>query len=37
MAFNFENTKKDTILTEKDEEDYKTKNVCEFCKKKYEI
>ena len=33
MAFNFENTKKDIILTEKDEEDYRTKNICEFCEK----
>ena len=33
MAFYFENTKKDIIMTEKDEEDYKNNNSCRFCGK----
>ena len=31
MAFYFENTNKDIIMTEKDEEDYKNNNICRFC------
>ena len=34
MAFYFKNTKKDIILTEEDEEDYKKGNICRFCEKK---
>ena len=33
MAFYFKNTKKDIIMTEKDEEDYRNNNVCRFCEK----
>ena len=33
MAFYFKNTKKDIIMTEKDEKDYRIKNVCRFCEK----
>ena len=35
MTFYFENTKKDIIMTNKDEEDYRNKNVCRFCQKNY--
>ena len=35
MAFYFKNTKKDIIMTQKDEEDYKNNNICRFCEKKY--
>ena len=34
MAFIFKNTKKDIIMTEKDQEDFKNSNICRFCKKK---
>ena len=33
MAFYFKNTKKDIIMTEEDEEDFKNNNVCRFCEK----
>ena len=33
MAFYFKNTKKDIIMTEEDEEDYKNDNICRFCEK----
>ena len=33
MAFYFKNTKKDIIMTEKDEEDYRSSNVCRFCER----
>ena len=33
MAFYFKNTKKDIIMTQEDEEDYKNNNVCRFCEK----
>ena len=33
MAFCFKNTKKDIIMTEEDEEDYRNKNICRFCGK----
>ena len=33
MAFYFKNTKKDIIMTEEDEEDYRNINVCQFCEK----
>ena len=33
MAFHFKNTKKDTIMTKEDEEDYKKNNICRFCEK----
>ena len=36
MALYFKNTKKDNIMTEKDEEDYKNFNICTFCEKKFE-
>ena len=31
MAFYFKNTKKDIIMTKKDEEDYIINNICRFC------
>ena len=31
MAFYFKKTKKDIIMTEKDEEDYKNNRICRFC------
>ena len=34
MAFYFKNTKKDIIMTEKDEEDCTNNNKCRFCEKK---
>ena len=34
MAFCFKNTKKDIIMTEEDEEDYRNKKICPFCEKK---
>ena len=37
MAFYFKNTKRDIIMTEKDEEDYKNINICRFCGKKFQI
>ena len=33
MAFYFKNTKKDIIMTEKDEEDFRIDNICRFCEK----
>ena len=33
MAFYFKNTKKDIIMTQEDEEDYKNNNNCRFCEK----
>ena len=33
MAFYFKNTKKDNIMTEKDEEDFRNDNICRFCEK----
>ena len=36
MAFSFKNTKKDIIMTEEDEEDYKNINICRFCEKNTE-
>ena len=33
MAFYFKNTKKDIIMTEEDEEDYKNNDICRFCEK----
>ena len=33
MAFYFKNTKKDIIMTEEDEEDFKIDNNCRFCEK----
>ena len=35
MAFYFKTTKKDIIMTEKDEEDFKNINNCRFCEKKF--
>ena len=37
MAFCFKNTKKDIILTEKDEEDYRNTNICHFRGKEISI
>ena len=36
MAFYFKNTKKDIIMTQKNEEDYKNNNICRFCEKNIE-
>ena len=36
MAFYFKNTKKDIIMTEDDEEDYRNDNICRFCEKNIE-
>ena len=33
MAFNFKETKKDIIMAQEDEEDYKNNNICRFCGK----
>ena len=33
MAFYFKNTKKDIIMTQEDEEDYKNNDICRFCEK----
>ena len=33
MAFYFKNTKKDIIMKQEDEEDYKNNNICRFCEK----
>ena len=33
MAFYFKNTKKDIIMTVKDEEDFRNDNICRFCEK----
>ena len=34
MNFYFENTKKDVIMTEEIEEDYRNENICRLCEKK---
>ena len=31
MNFYFKNTKKDIVMTQEDEEDYKNNNICWFC------
>ena len=36
MAFYFKNTKKDIIMTQEDEEDYKNNYICRFCEKNFE-
>ena len=36
MAFYFKNTKKDIIMTQKDDEDYRNNNICRFCEKNIE-
>ena len=36
MAFYFKNTKKDIIMTDEEEEDYRNNNVCRFCEKIFE-
>ena len=36
MAFYYKNTKKDIIVTEKDEEDFRNNNICRFCEKNIE-
>ena len=36
MTFYFKNTKKDIIMSEEDEEDFKNNNVCRFCENFYE-
>ena len=33
MTFYFKNTKKEIIMTQEDEEDFKNNNICRFCKK----
>ena len=33
MAFYFKNTKKDIIMTEENEEDFRNNNICRFCEK----
>ena len=33
MAFYYKNTKKDTNMTDEDEEDYRNNNICRFCEK----
>ena len=33
LAFNFKITKKDIILTEEDEEKYRSNSICRFCEK----
>ena len=33
MSFYFKNTKKDIVMTEDDEEDYRKNNDCRFCEK----
>ena len=35
MTFCFKNTKKDIIMTEEDEEDFRNQSIRRFCKKKY--
>ena len=35
MAFYFKNTKKDIIMTEKNEEDFRNDNICRFCEKEF--
>ena len=36
MAFYFKNTKKDIIMKQEDEDDYRSKNICRFCEKNIE-
>ena len=36
ITFYFKNTKKDIVMTEKDEEDYRIINICRFCNKNFE-
>ena len=36
MAFVFKNTKKDIIMTQEAEEDFRNNNLCRFCEKKIE-
>ena len=36
MAFYFKKTKKDIIMTEEDEEDYRNNSICRFCEKNIE-
>ena len=36
MAFYFKNTKKDIIMTQEDEQDYKNNNIFQFCEKNIE-
>ena len=36
MAFYFKNTKKDIIMKQKDEEDFRNTNICRFCEKNIE-
>ena len=36
LAFYFKNTRKDTIKTNEDEEDYRINNICRFCEKNIE-
>ena len=36
MAFYFKNTKKDIVMTEENEEDYRNNNICRFCEKNIE-
>ena len=36
MAFYFKDTKKDIIMTQEDEEDYRNNNICRFCEKTIE-
>ena len=33
MAFYFKNTNKDIIMTEEDQDEYRTNNICRFCEK----
>ena len=36
MVFDFKNTKKDIIMTQEGEEDYRNNNICRFCEKNIE-
>ena len=36
MAFYFESTRKDIVMTEEDEEDYRINDICQFCEKNIE-
>ena len=36
MTFFFKNTKKDFVMTEENEEDYRSNNICQFCEKNIE-
>ena len=35
MAFCFKNAKKDIMMTEEDEEDYRNNNICRFCEEEF--